>query len=135
MKAMSVRWVKSADQHAEASNGMDANGAGSTQQRKTRLVPVRRRGSPLGPGWHKVAVSTTRVKVHKVLHCRNSAGCRNAVKAPTWNRDCNASRNLVMLTVCEMEGLQRPTAFLPQRQCPGADLSTRAKQPAAHAAS
>ena len=111
---------------------MDAERPRQREARPCRLIPARRRGPTRGAGWRKEETSVG--KVHKVLHCRNSAGCRSAAEAPTWNRDCNASRNLVMLTVCEMQGLERPAAFLPRGRCPGANLSTRAKQPAAHPA-
>ena len=51
-------------------------------------------------------------KVHKVLHCKNSdgklpQGCRET----TWNRDINASRNILMLFQFEIQGISRPLIF------------------------
>lgn len=51
-----------------------------------------------------------RVRIHKVLHCRNSESpeCRAHT---TWDRDVNASRNLLVLGVLGVCGLGRPPAF------------------------
>ena len=52
------------------------------------------------------------VKVHKVLHCKPSdKGSRTGFLETTWNRDVNASRNILMLFRCEMDGALRPVAF------------------------
>jgi len=51
-------------------------------------------------------------KVHKVLHCKPSANCKlQAYKETTWNRDVNASRNILNLFHHELNGLARPSAF------------------------
>ena len=51
-------------------------------------------------------------KVHKVLHCKPSADCKHlACKETTWNRDVNASRNILTLFLYELNGLARPAAF------------------------
>jgi hypothetical protein len=70
-----------------------------------------------------VAASTTRnrngdlvskgpSKVHKVLHCKTSAR-GNSPKNTTWNRDVNASRNILMLLMLEIRGFNRPAEFQP----------------------
>lgn len=58
-------------------------------------------------------VTKTMVKsrVHKVLHCRNSDERASARCGTTWNRDVNASKNILTLVKLEMEGLSRPPAF------------------------
>lgn len=49
-------------------------------------------------------------KVHKVLHCKPSdASMRGRVT--TWNRDVNASINILMLLEHELRGFDRPEAF------------------------
>jgi len=51
-------------------------------------------------------------KVHKVLHCRNSALCPlKDRKETTWNRDVNAAKNILMLGLFEVLGYARPDAF------------------------
>ena len=51
-------------------------------------------------------------KVHKVLHCKPSDGCKLlACTETTWNRDVNASRNIMKLFLNELNGLERPAAF------------------------
>ena len=55
--------------------------------------------------------SETFGKIHKVLHCRTSEGisaCRGAV---TWNRDVNASRNILEIVRQAMMGRERPSAL------------------------
>ena len=53
-----------------------------------------------------------RSRVHKVLHCSNSV---NAGESPccgtTWNRDVNASRNILRLGVYDAFGVERPRVF------------------------
>ena len=46
------------------------------------------------------------VKVHSVLHCRNS-GCHGM----TVNRDVNAARNILRLLRLRLEGRARPVEF------------------------
>jgi hypothetical protein len=52
-------------------------------------------------------------KVHKVLHCQPNAGvrCPTARRQTTWNRDVNASRNILKLLQLEVAGLPRPEVF------------------------
>lgn len=49
-------------------------------------------------------------KVHKVLHCVNR-NCRPGRAGHTWNRDTNASLNILMLTLGLITGEPRPSAF------------------------
>ncbi|RLN75737.1 hypothetical protein BBJ28_00007540 [Nothophytophthora sp. Chile5] len=48
-------------------------------------------------------------KVHSVLHC-SSNGCRGI----TVNRDANASRNMLRLLQCKLNGIDRPVAYTRQ---------------------
>ena len=56
-------------------------------------------------------------RIHKVLHCKNSEnsdGGRDGASqrcGTTWNRDPNASRNILLLGVQEVLGGGRPPAF------------------------
>ena len=51
-------------------------------------------------------------KVHKVLHCKPSDNCKlPTCKETTWNRDVNASRNILNLFLKELNGQARPAAF------------------------
>lgn len=50
-------------------------------------------------------------KVHKVLHCKPSDNCKLTCKETTWNRDVNASRNILNLFLNELTGKERPSAF------------------------
>ena len=50
-------------------------------------------------------------KVHKVLHCRSSQASIPCC-GKTWNRDVNASINILNLTLRYMQGLERPEAFV-----------------------
>jgi hypothetical protein len=51
------------------------------------------------------------VKVHKVLHCKPSDKGSQTFRETTWNRDVNASRNILMLFKLEMDGKPRHAAF------------------------
>ena len=51
----------------------------------------------------------TNQKVHKVLHCKSNE-CESH-NHTTWNRDVNASRNILMLAVLMLRGWDRPAAF------------------------
>ena len=53
------------------------------------------------------------VKVHKVLHCRDSvkSASSNVRCGATWNRDVNAAKNLLLLLTTWMDGRERPEAF------------------------
>ena len=50
-------------------------------------------------------------KVHKVLHCKTSDGCFPSGKETTWDRDVNASRNIMTLFMLEILGRARPAEF------------------------
>lgn len=54
-------------------------------------------------------------KVHKVLHCKPTHAEKKATSGircgTTWNRDANASKNILMLTIFEVFGESRPAAF------------------------
>jgi len=58
-----------------------------------------------------VKVSTQRGRVHKILHCRSSTNGLGGYCGASWDRDVNASRNLLVLTQCQIFGVQRPVAF------------------------
>ena len=52
-------------------------------------------------------------KIHKVLHCKPSEGKpTEARQKTTWNRDVNASNNILMLLMKELEGKPRPDPFV-----------------------
>lgn len=57
--------------------------------------------------------SAKRVSVHKVLHCRSSDGAAGRSGGYTWNRDANASRNMLMLMMLAVLGVDRPKEFKP----------------------
>ena len=50
-------------------------------------------------------------KVHKVLHCKCSSSDNIRHRGVTWDRDVNASRNLLALTIDQMFGRPRNAAF------------------------
>jgi hypothetical protein len=51
-------------------------------------------------------------KVHKVLHCKTSDGrCPKGCQETTWNRDINASINILELFKLEIAGEERPQVF------------------------
>jgi hypothetical protein len=79
-------------------------------------------------------------RVHKVLHCKNSVGisaCRGLggeaahgrfrAQTVTWNRDVNASRNILELVQYAMRGLERPTPF---RRCDARSQTSVSADPA-----
>jgi hypothetical protein len=113
MRARSVRWVRRRE------DGERSERSERSRPQRTTAVRLRPRkygrGRTRGADWQKE--EKPRGNVYKVLHCRNSAGCRSvaAAGAPTWDRDVNASLNITMLTVCEMAGLARPAAFKSRR--------------------
>ena len=53
-------------------------------------------------------------KVHKVLHCRNSVESAVVQRCcgATWNRDVNASKNILSFLRAWIDGEPRPSAFL-----------------------
>ena len=58
------------------------------------------------------SVEMLRQKVHKVLHCQPSDGLKNTLRQKTtWNRDENASKNILMLLRMELKGYKRPSPF------------------------
>ena len=71
---------------------------------------VRLRRSKEGETIRKEVKNT---KVHKVLHCRNSVGVKPGMArcGATWNRDVNASKNILMLLKLWIAGLERPSTF------------------------
>lgn len=63
-------------------------------------------------------VKTKRVevkKVHKILHCGSRQAGTSPLETPscglTWDRDINASKNILTLTLLLMQGLPRPQAL------------------------
>jgi hypothetical protein len=70
-------------------------------------------------------------KIHKVMHCQNSHPDAPRPRITTWNRDVNASRNILMLLMMEVRGFERPDQFKPT-QLPS--RRGRAKVPAVHVA-
>jgi hypothetical protein len=61
----------------------------------------------------KAMIQGERSSVHKVLHCRRSAGVKGRPGGGTWNRDANASRNMLMLMMLVVLGVERPKEFTP----------------------
>ena len=60
----------------------------------------------------KEKVMVKNVKVHKILHCCNSVGSAPSVRCgTTWNRDVNASKNILLLLMTWVAGQERPAAF------------------------
>ena len=71
-------------------------------------------------------------KVHKVLHCRTSVGSEPVLArcGATWNRDVNASKNILMLLECWIAGFERPKPFMKRPAIVIANtVSTEAKPP------
>ena len=60
-------------------------------------------------------VDRPRGSIHKVLHCRSSAGAPRRRGGRTWNRDVNAAKNMLMLLLLEVRGEARPAQFKPTR--------------------
>ena len=54
-------------------------------------------------------------KIHKVLHCRSRQAGISLSETPrcglTWDRDINASKNILTITLLQMQGLPRPQAL------------------------
>jgi hypothetical protein len=68
-------------------------------------------------------------KVHKVLHCRNSVGSEPSLArcGATWNRDVNASKNILMLLERWFKGFGRPVPFeRPANACNKKSVSAEA---------
>lgn len=69
------------------------------------------------PHWatgHNMVKSVGRSKVHKVLHCSSNDKQGQPCCGTTWNRDVNASKNMLELTMCITRGYDRPAAFCRQ---------------------
>jgi hypothetical protein len=50
-------------------------------------------------------------RVHKVLHCTSGGRGKSPCCGTTWNRDTNASLNLLRILDCELSGIDRPRVF------------------------
>ena len=61
----------------------------------------------------KYVLGDTEARVHKILHCRSSDGTKQCQGGGTWNRDVNASRNMLMLLMLVVLGVERPEEFKP----------------------
>ncbi len=76
-----------------------------------------------------------RSKVHKVLHCSNSVDNTGATRGcgTTWDRDVNASRNILTLGLLALFEKPRPTVFCrstaPQRTSRGRRATDRPGNP------
>ena len=53
----------------------------------------------------------THSRVHKVLHCKNSDSRSSGRCGTTWNRDVNASKNILLITIAKLTGVDRPAQF------------------------
>jgi hypothetical protein len=63
-------------------------------------------------------------RVHKVLHCKRSVGSPSTgCPGATCNRDINASRNILLLTLCMLCNVDKPAAFCPRGNSPGPPAS------------
>lgn len=78
-----------------------------------RLSNMRAHGTQFDRESWEMATSARYVKVHKALHCRSSAGALWRRRGGTWNRDANASRNILMLLMLEVLGAERPKELMP----------------------
>ena len=78
-----------------------------------RLTNMRARTTRFDRTSRTMTLSAKRASVHKVLHCKTSGGAKGHPGGGTWNRDANASRNMLMLMMLEVLGVQRPGEFLP----------------------
>ena len=66
----------------------------------------------------KQVLGDTKSRVHKILHCRSSVGVKGHQGGGTWNRDANASRNILMLLMLVVLGVERPKEFTPAVSAP-----------------
>jgi hypothetical protein len=88
----------------------------------------------------KQVLSDTKSRVHKILHCRSSDGVKGCQGGGTWNRDANASRNILMLLMLVVLGVERPKEFTPavsaarrqKQSTKGASISTAKSLSSAH---
>jgi len=67
----------------------------------------------------KIKVDKGIEQIHKILHCRSRQVGKSSKKTSgcgtTWNRDVNASINILNLTLLLMQGLPRPTSLTRKR--------------------
>ena len=70
------------------------------------VAVVTRKAKAPGQGVH-----SSRSKVHTVLHCRSSVDNGIDRCGATWNRDVNAARNILALTMRLVHGFRRPDVF------------------------
>ena len=68
----------------------------------------------------------THSRVHKVLHCRNSDNRSSGRCGTTWNRDVNASKNILLIAVKKFTGEGRPMQFC--RATPKKQYGVRRKE-------
>jgi hypothetical protein len=61
---------------------------------------------------NKVLVEKKKSRIHKIMHCKTSVK-GTMPDITTWNRDVNASKNMLMLMMREIRGLERPSQFKP----------------------
>jgi hypothetical protein len=78
-----------------------------------RLSNMRARSTKYDRVTKTMVLGEKRVSVHKVLHCRSSVGVKGRHGGGTWNRDANASRNMLMLMMLVVLGVERPKEFMP----------------------
>jgi hypothetical protein len=78
-----------------------------------RLTNMKARSMKYDRATKTMALSEKRSSVHKVLHCRSSEGAKGRHGGGTWNRDANASRNMLMLMMLVVLGVERPKEFMP----------------------
>jgi len=78
-----------------------------------RLTNMRAQTTKFDRFSNRMIKTTERKSVHKVLHCRTSAGTKGCQGGGTWNRDANASRNMLMLMMLVVLGIDRPEEFKP----------------------
>jgi len=90
------------------------------------MVALTHRKKQDGTGWE---CTEGRKRIHKILHCKSSqsgaprqqsGGMLHCGK--TWDRDVNASRNILMLTLHQVFGRERPLAF--RRDAPRSSSTT-----------
>ena len=78
-----------------------------------RLTNMKARSAKYDRDTKTMSLSEKRRSVHKVLHCRSSDGAKGRHGGGTWNRDVNASRNMLMLMMLVVLGVDRPKEFMP----------------------
>ncbi len=81
-----------------------------------RLTNMRAKTTRYDRATKSMVPGEKRSSVHKVLHCRSSDGVKGRHGGGTWNRDANASRNMVMLMMLVVLGVERPREFMPAEQ-------------------